>query len=55
LAFALAEVWIEGLLSEAGRGKRGALVAARWASRAAACPAPYVASELETVVGEYLA
>jgi alkylation response protein AidB-like acyl-CoA dehydrogenase len=55
LAFALAEVWIEGLLCEAGQGKRGAVVAARWASRAAACPAPYVASELEIVVGESLA
>jgi alkylation response protein AidB-like acyl-CoA dehydrogenase len=51
LAFALAEAWIEGLLSEAGQGKRGALVAARWASRGAACPSPYVAGELEIVVG----
>jgi alkylation response protein AidB-like acyl-CoA dehydrogenase len=54
LAFALAEAWIEGLLSEAGQGTRGALVAARWASRAA-CPAASSEGDLETVVGEYVA
>ncbi len=51
MAFALAEAWIDGLLSEAARrGEREAVIAARWASRGDVRPRPFGGDALELVM-----